>query len=74
MGTIEEKQRAKGSRVDQQNIISAEAKKSSAGKKPPEWPEEFEEDRSMNIRMKPQPFVQPSKKRQDKKEKKGNDK
>jgi len=37
------------------------AKASSIKKNIPEWPEEYEEDRSMNIRMKRQPFVQSTK-------------
>ncbi len=31
-------------------------KDNSTGEKSPIWPEEYEEQRSMDIRMKPQPF------------------
>jgi len=46
---------------------STEAKTNAAGKKNTVGSQEYEEDLSMNIRMKPQPLVKPKRKRINKK-------
>lgn len=50
-----------------ENKIPSKVKSGSAGKKTILFPEEFEEDRSMNIRMTPQPLAESVKKSMAKK-------
>ena len=53
---------AENKESEQENENRSKAKIGSAANKTIEFPEEFEEDRSMNIRMKPQPLTEPVKK------------
>lgn len=53
---------AEGKDTERENKSRSIAKIGSAANKTIEFPEEFEEDRSMNIRMKPQPLTEPAKK------------
>lgn len=62
MKKFKDDQTEKSKKVEQENNIPSKLKIGSAGKKPIVFPEEFEEDRSMNIRMKPQPLAQSAKK------------
>ncbi|MBC7536734.1 MAG: hypothetical protein H7258_13670 [Ferruginibacter sp.] len=53
---------AESKETERENKSRSKAKIGSAANKTNEFPEEFEEDRSMNIRMKPQPLTEPVKK------------
>ena len=55
-------QTAKSKNVGREENIPKKAKIGAAGKKTNIFPQEFEEDLSMNIRMKPQPLNQSGKK------------
>jgi len=61
MKKIKDDQTAKSKKAGQENNISSKVKTGS-DEKTITYPEEFEEDRSMNIRMKPQPYNQSGKK------------
>ncbi|MBC7536844.1 MAG: hypothetical protein H7258_14225 [Ferruginibacter sp.] len=56
MKKSEEDQTAENNVVARQNNIPPKPASTAVVKKTTVFPEEFEEDRSMNIRMKPQPF------------------
>lgn len=59
-------QTTKRKKVAQQNEIPSKEKMGLAVNKNIDFPEEFEEDRSMNIRMKPQPLATSVKNKQRK--------
>ena len=62
MKKIKEDQVVQSKKAGLNNKVVADAKAGTGGKKFATFPEEFEEDRSMNIRMKPQPLAHSKKK------------
>ena len=62
MKKLKENKLIKKSKPISNNKAKTKSKIGSVHKNTTAMPEEFEEDRSMNIRMKPQPFLKQSKK------------